>query len=105
MAEASAAAEGGECCEAAAIFKRANGGVKWWGEAEEAADKSQEIPNKDSGYIMGLFEEVRECQRASTRWQFAPDILWQFANILGSCGLPIEAAAAGGWRPSRYVSN
>ena len=38
MAEASAAAEGGECCEAAAIFKRANGGVNRRGEDAEAAD-------------------------------------------------------------------
>ena len=29
----------------------------------------------------------------------APDILGQFANVLGSCGLPIEAVTAGGWHP------
>ena len=66
-AKASAAAEGGECCEAAAIFKGSNGGVSLRSEAVKAADKSQEIPKKDSGYIMGLFEEVRECQRATIR--------------------------------------
>ena len=38
MAEASAAAEGGECCEAAAIFKRANGGVNRRGEAVDGVD-------------------------------------------------------------------
>ena len=35
-AKASAAAKGGECCEAAAIFERANDGVN--GEAVGAAD-------------------------------------------------------------------
>ena len=37
-AKASAAAEGGECCEAAAIFKGCNGGVNPRGEAVKAAD-------------------------------------------------------------------
>ena len=37
-AKASAAAEGGECCEAAAIFKGSIGGVNRRGEAVKAAD-------------------------------------------------------------------
>ena len=37
-AKASAAAEGGECCKAAAIFKRVNGGVSLRGEAVKAVD-------------------------------------------------------------------
>ena len=37
-AKASAAAEGGECCEAAAIFKRVNGGVSRRGEAVDGVD-------------------------------------------------------------------
>ena len=37
-AKASAAAEGGECCEAAAIFKGSNGGVSLRSEAVKAVD-------------------------------------------------------------------
>jgi len=37
-AKSSAAAEGGECCEAAAIFKRVNGGIIRRGEAVKAVD-------------------------------------------------------------------
>ena len=37
-AKASAAAEGSECCEAAAIFKRVNGGIIRRGEAVKAVD-------------------------------------------------------------------
>ena len=37
-AKASAAAEGSECCEAAAIFKRVNGGEAALSEAVKAAD-------------------------------------------------------------------
>ena len=37
-AKASAAAEGGECCEAAAIFKRVNGGIIRRGEAVDGVD-------------------------------------------------------------------
>ena len=66
-AKASAAAEGGECCEAAAIFKRVNGGVSLRGEAVDGVDSPEEIPNKDCGHKTGLPEEVRECQRANIR--------------------------------------
>ena len=51
-----------------------------------------EIPNKDSGHMAGLFEEVRECQRA----------IYPFASwLLTSCDSSLMPEADAGYLSKR----